>query len=380
MKKNYLGLFSHASVITIILICTLTNGVKSLAQETEYKIDIDNNGFFETIAYERQQIIQDYSMILDTGDVIHSINTPAGNSQGLTWDGSYLWVSDISTNMIYQVDPENGNVINSFDAPGQSSEGMAWDGTNLWVTDNGGGPFNPHFLYKIDPSDGTIISTIDLESMSWPHGITWDGMYLWVVNFNPKTITKIDPVTAEVLHTIPTPGTGCIGLTWDGNYLWTDDFETDLLYQISPEDGSVIYTVVSPHTNPRDLAWDGQYLWVVSALAWKIYQVDIGYVTTINENIADNFSLGEIAIFPNPFNKEIKFNYELYSDSKVSVKIYNQDGKIITTLLNQFQNNGKHTLSWDGTNSVSQQIPNGMYFCRFIFTNNTYTEKIFLLR
>ena len=199
-------------------------------------------------------------------------------------------------------------------------------------------------------------------------------------NFGTKTITKINPENGQVLHTISAPGDKCIGLTWDGNYLWTDDFETDLLYQINPEDGSVIYTVVSPNTNPRDLAWDGQYLWVVSAIAWTIYQVDVGYTTSVTENMSTNFSFGEITVSPNPFNKVTRLNYEVYTSTNVLVNIYNQNGKLITTLLNQFQNNGKHILSWDGSNSAGLQMPEGIYLCRFMSANSIQTEKIFLLR
>jgi len=72
--------------------------------------------------------------------------------------------------------------------------------------------------------------------MSWPHGIAWDGQYLWTNNFNPKTITKINPENAQILHTIPAPGQKSVGLTWDGQYLWTDDFDEDLLYKISPDE------------------------------------------------------------------------------------------------------------------------------------------------
>lgn len=136
--------------------------------------------------------------------------------------------------------------------------------------------------------------------------------------------------------------------------------------------------MTSPHTNPRDLAWDGEYLWVLGG--GTAYQVDVGYTTSVNENIASNFNLGEITAYPNPFNKEIKFDYELSSDSKVSVKIYNQDGKLISTLLNQFQKVGKQRISWDGTNRVGQEMPNGMYFCRFMTTDEIHTERIFLLK
>lgn len=380
MKNKNLWLISHAFVIMIMLICNFNNGAKLFAQETENSFDIDNDGFFETIDFEAQQNLQDYSMLLDTGDIVHIIDAPAENSQGLTWDGNYLWVSDISTSMIYKVDPSDGSVIISFDAPGASTEGLAWDGTNLWATDNGGGPLNPQALFKMNPNDGTIISSVELESMSWAHGITWDGEYIWVDNFGPKTITKVNQATGEVLHTIPTPATACIGISWNGNNLWADDFQTDSLYLLNPGDGSVIYRIPAPYSNARDLAWDGQYLWVLAAQAMKIYQVDVGYITAVNKPQVENNILGEISIYPNPFKKKLNIDYNIDIDMQISVTILNQHGKLITTLFDQFQKKGEKTLYWDGTNSAGYQMPAGIYFCRFISTSIVHTEKIFLSR
>jgi hypothetical protein len=115
--------------------------------------------------------------------------------------------------------------------------------------------------------------------MNWTHGATWDGQYLWAVDFETKQIHQIQVADGALLTSVPTPGTESVGLTWDGSYLWTDDFGTDSLYQLDPVDGQVVRALPSPHTNPRDLAWDGRYLWVVTGFDGQtIYQVDVGDV------------------------------------------------------------------------------------------------------
>ncbi|OYD15204.1 hypothetical protein CH333_06290 [candidate division WOR-3 bacterium JGI_Cruoil_03_44_89] len=84
-------------------------------------------------------VITDVSTAKDTGDVIHTIPAPGYRCQGLTYDGTYLWVSDYQTDSIYKVSTVDGAVQSSFSAPGNYVEGLGWDGTYLWASDNGGG-------------------------------------------------------------------------------------------------------------------------------------------------------------------------------------------------------------------------------------------------
>ncbi|MCK4256217.1 glutaminyl-peptide cyclotransferase, partial [candidate division WOR-3 bacterium] len=185
-------------------------------------------------------------------------------------------IPDIST------DKDTGDIIHTVPAPGSRCQGLTYDGTNLWVSDNGGGPSEPNKIYKLNPSDRTVIHSFTPHG-AWPQGITYDGQYLWIDDFYTKMIYKVDPSDGQVLDSIPAPGDGSIGLTWDSQYLWSDDFLADKLYQIDPSDGSIIRMVRSPHTNPRDLAWDGQYIWVLSWQAATIFQVDVGGGISVEE-------------------------------------------------------------------------------------------------
>ncbi|MCD4682833.1 MAG: T9SS type A sorting domain-containing protein [Bacteroidales bacterium] len=368
------SLFKSTQIIVIFMFL-LGSNYQIFGQEYNNEVsdtDLDLNGVFdfsEEINYNLN-----YYSVKDTGDVIHTIYTPTGNNQGLTWDGEYLWCSSISLYMIYKLDPIDGTIVNSFPAPGGSNEGLAWDGTYLYACENGGGAGNPDYIYKLDTTDGTIISSIQPESMSWPHGITWDGQYLWTNNFGPKTITKIDPENGQVLHTIPAPGEKSIGLTWDGQHLWTDDFDEDLLYKISPEDGSVIYTVASPHTNPRDLAWDGQYLWVLAG--GTAYQVDVGYTTSVLNN--SYLNTPKISGFPNPFKEIITINYSIDQPSSICISISDFSGKHLKVLEKDYKTAGDYEIQWNGNTGNNQRLPNGVYFCTLKTENTNQAFKIIL--
>lgn len=308
------------------------------------------------------QLIDQFSDVYfnpaDTGDVIHSIPTPGGNSQALTWDGNYLWCSDIVTDSIYKLDPVDGTIINSFIFPGDLVEGLAWDGTNLWASDN-----SLDIIYKFDPNDGSIISSLQLIDV-WIHGITWDGQYLWMNDFQDKVILKINPENGDVLHSISAPGTGSIGLTWNGVHLWADDLFTDKLYCLDPTDGAIIYEVNSPSSNPRDLAWDGQYLWVMSAITYRIYQVDVGGSTTGIEDLnLKPENIISFSVYPNPLVDVLSIEFEVRQKAIISIGIYDQQGNLIDNLSKKNYSAGKHVVKWNDEFVSNRNLSGGIYYC-----------------
>jgi len=84
---------------------------------------------------------------------------------------------------------------------------------------------------------------------------------------------------------------------------------------------------------------------------------------------------------PNPFNPTTVLSYSLPSDGKVKIEIYNSLGQKVIELLNENQNMGKHSVSWNATHFSS-----GTYFARFtamsLSKNETYSEvkKLLLMK
>jgi len=127
---------------------------------------------------------------------VHSVPAPGTNAEGLTWDGTGLWNSDIDDDMIYRLDPVSGAVLAAFPSPALLVEGLAFDGTSLWAADAEG------FIYQLDPADGAVVGSFPFQG--WPQGMTFDGHHLWVNDFAAKQLHKIDPVTGTVTDSVPT--------------------------------------------------------------------------------------------------------------------------------------------------------------------------------
>ncbi|MCK4330574.1 glutaminyl-peptide cyclotransferase [candidate division WOR-3 bacterium] len=365
-------------VLLALVTLTLSHNL-TYAQDT-YQEDIDLDGRIDyRTTTDKIVVIPDISTDKDTGDIIHTVPAPGSRCQGLTYDGTNLWVSDYQTDLIYEVSTVDGAVISSFTTPGNYVEGLAWDGTNLWASDNGGGPSEPNKIYKLNPSDGTVIHSFTPHG-AWPHGITYDGQYLWIDDFYTKMIYKVDPSDGQVLDSIPAPGDGSIGLTWDSQYLWSDDFLADKLYQIDPSDGSIIRMVRSPHTNPRDLAWDGQYIWVLSWQAATIFQIDVGGGISVEEGqvLPDDYVL--YVNFPNPFNSSTTIRYEIRTSDVVQITIYDELGRLVRTLVNGEKQPGEYSVVWDGKNEKGVNVSGGFYIYRLSAGSFNKTRRMLLLK
>ena len=67
--------------------------------------------------------------------------------------------------------------------------------------------------------------------------------------------------------------------------------------------------------------------------------------------------------YPNPFNPNTTIQYTVPIDRKVSVKIYNVNGQLVNTLINnELVSAGTHKVTWNGKNKNGLTVSTGMYF------------------
>ena len=79
--------------------------------------------------------------------------------------------------------------------------------------------------------------------------------------------------------------------------------------------------------------------------------------------------------YPNPFNPSTTIQFSLPQSEMVSMKVYDLNGRLIETLLNDFYDMGKHTITWDGSSQSS-----GMYFVRLESGEYIQTRKVVLVQ
>lgn len=84
--------------------------------------------------------------------------------------------------------------------------------------------------------------------------------------------------------------------------------------------------------------------------------------------------------YPNPFNPIANINFNLPKSEKVSVKIYNIRGQLVTTLVNNKVMQGENTIQWHGTDASGKTVASGIYFSRLETPSKTITNKMLMLK
>ena len=84
--------------------------------------------------------------------------------------------------------------------------------------------------------------------------------------------------------------------------------------------------------------------------------------------------------YPNPFNPFVKFEYDMYINNMVTIAIYDNLGRIVKNLINEFQIAGYKSISWDATDNLHQPIPTGVYLYSIQVGKEVKIKKIVYLK
>jgi hypothetical protein len=132
----------------------------------------------------------------------------------------------------------------------------------------------------------------------------------------------------------------------------------------------------------------GKYYNVLTVCNYDTFQVRIFQIGTPSSNrIVDikeeTINLDKYELYqnyPNPFNPTTNINYNLLNAIKVKICIYDVLGKLVKTLVNDFEVKGKHSIKWDGSNESGIKSSSGIYFYRLTAGEYADTKKLILLK
>jgi len=84
--------------------------------------------------------------------------------------------------------------------------------------------------------------------------------------------------------------------------------------------------------------------------------------------------------YPNPFNNQTIIKYNLLKSCQVTLTIYNILGQKVKTLVNQRQETGSRSISWDGKDEKGKDLAGGIYFYQLKAGEVTQTKRMVLLK
>lgn len=93
----------------------------------------------------------------------------------------------------------------------------------------------------------------------------------------------------------------------------------------------------------------------------------------LKQNSAEDLKLNDN--YPNPFNPVTKISYELRVTNYVSLKVFDIVGKDVATLINEMQNAGTHSVTFDASN-----LSSGTYFYKLESGGFSILKKMMVVK
>jgi FlgD Ig-like domain len=109
------------------------------------------------------------------------------------------------------------------------------------------------------------------------------------------------------------------------------------------------------------------------------YKEGIGVVTDVETSPAPPLSR-LLQSYPNPFNPLTKITFRMERDAQVSLRVYDVQGRLIRTLVDDFLAAGPRVVEWDGADDRGLPVASGTYYLRLQGGGTYLSRTINLLK
>ncbi len=294
---------------------------------------------------------------------------------------------------------------------------LAVNGTNIFAGTYGGGVFlsTDNGISWTGVSTGLMDSLVNTLAVS-PNGAGGvnifagtEGGGVFLSTNNGTNWTAVNSgLTSTLIRSLFVSGTNLYaGTEDDGAFLSTDDGTswTNLTYDFNGNNPNVYAFAVSG-TNLFAATYGGVFLstnngtsWTavnsglsdasVNALALSGTNLFVGtegsgvwkrplsqMVSSVNQaptGLPEKFALYQN--YPNPFNPTAVISYQLSAVSNVTLTVYDILIREVATLVNEKQNAGSYSVTFDGS-----RLASGVYFYRLVAGNYSATKRLVLMK
>ena len=107
-------------------------------------------------------------------------------------------------------------------------------------------------------------------------------------------------------------------------------------------------------------------------------RVRLSRLSTDSHGLPLEFALAQN--YPNPFNSGTVIEYDVPSQTNVTIDIFNVLGQKVRTLVNKITSAGSYRIEWTGTDDAGRPVATGVYLYRFRAGDVVQTKKMLLLK
>jgi hypothetical protein len=192
---------------------------------------------------------------------------PADRPAGLAGSGGKLWVSDLRSGSILEVETTTGTVVRTFPAVVDRPLVICADEKNLWQYDE-----QTREVMRTDQRTGetfpfgAVGGGINLPVC----GLASNGSHLWILTpdfpyfpIKKNVVHKLELPWKLQMASFDAPSYGSKGLFFDGNYLWTADDVKSEVYMFEPSKGTVVDIIEVDDVSMLGIAKTADSLWTI---------------------------------------------------------------------------------------------------------------------
>ena len=223
------------------------------------------------------------------------------------------------------------------------------DGGNNWIEVSNGLPTSSGGVSTMAYINGTIIASVGSDGMyvSSDNGENWTPA-TGITASNHKPVTDFVIVGSDIIAA--SPGGGAF-ISHDDGFTWSE-------YNDGAESGLICFTT-------KD-----NYIYA-GGNTNGVHRREMTTVSVDDKSIENSFAV--MQNYPNPFNPSTTINYEIPTQSHVSIKVYDVLGKEVASLVNEMKAPGNHHVQFSASNFAS-----GVYFYKVSANNFIDVKKMIL--
>lgn len=160
---------------------------------------------------------------------------------------------------------------------------------------------------------------------------------------------------------------------YDAGHLATHQALTDtLLFEDADDDGGVPAQPADADT--MDQTWVSNYL-AYMGLSPLFGTTEVAMLEPVTRS-----NLVLEANWPNPFNPNTNIAFDLPRAERVSLRVFDVQGRLVRTLVNGQTPEGRKIVQWNGLDNAGRPVSPGVYFCSLNTPEGAFTRKMVLTR
>lgn len=306
-------------------------------------------------------------------------NSPNGTAFGQ--DG-YLYVpSNVGSGRINKISP--AGVVDTFITSIQFPTTVFFESdTSMLITS-----YQTNRIYRAD-LNGNYTTLYTGNGMNGPVDIEYDtDGNLLVANFNDGKIFRVDSAgTFTQIADLP----GTLGFMVVANgYIYSTAFQVNKIYRTSMNGDTVTFagtglpgqvngpvnsaTFNGPNGITASPSGDTLFISDYNTRSLRLITgVSVG-ITNISTLTPDGYSLKQN--YPNPFNPSTKIEFSIPKSGFVSIRVYDNLGREVSTLIKETLTAGTYRADFNGSN-----LSSGTYFVRMTSGSFTATKTMTLIK